>query len=83
VDSATTITSFAGTAFYVESSAFQNTHSGTWSIKRGDDASITSGDDSQLYVSYTAAIPEPAAFGIFSGLGAIGLLLQRRRRKAA
>ena len=78
VDAATTITSFAGTAFTVDSSAFQNTHNGTWSIKRGDDASITGGDDSQLYVSYTT-IPEPAACGLLLGIGAIGLILKRRR----
>ncbi|AKC82003.1 hypothetical protein IMCC26134_03010 [Verrucomicrobia bacterium IMCC26134] len=82
VDAAATISSFAGTAFIIDASSFQNPYGGTWSIKRGDDVSIVGGDDTQLYVSY-AAIPEPSAYSACVGLGVVGLALHRRRRKAA
>lgn len=78
VDSASTISSFSATAFTVDSSAFSNTFTGTWSIKRGDDIAI-GGSDTDLYVAYTA-IPEPAAYTVVLGLGAIGLALYRRRK---
>jgi autotransporter-associated beta strand protein len=78
VDSPSAISSFSGTAFAVNTSAFSNTFTGTWTIKRGDDIAI-GGSNTDLYVAYTA-IPEPNSYAALVGVGAIGLALYRRRR---
>jgi autotransporter-associated beta strand protein len=79
-NTASEIASFSSTAFAVNTSGFSNTFTGTWTIKRGDDATIIGGDNTELYVSY-APIPEPSAYAVLVGLGAIGLTLSRRRRR--
>lgn len=77
VDTGSAITSFAGTAFTVDTTNFTNTYTGTWEIALGD--TVSGGDNTQLYVTYTA-IPEPSSYAALAGFGAIGLALYRRRR---
>lgn len=79
VDSPSTISSFSTTAFAVATPAFSNSFTGSWTIKRGDHASI-GGSDTDLYVSYSA-VPEPSAYATFVGLSAVGLALCRRRQR--
>jgi hypothetical protein len=61
---------------------FSNIVTGTWAIARGD--TVGGGDNTQLYVTYTA-IPEPSAYAALAGIGMIGFALYRRRhqRRAA
>ena len=77
VDTDSAITSFAGTAFTVDTTLFSNIVTGTWAIARGD--TVSGGDNTQLYVTYTA-IPEPSAYAALAGVGMIGFAFYRRRR---
>jgi len=79
-DAGSTITTFDASLFNVVDAGFLNPFTGDWSIMRGDNASVIGGDDSQLYLVYTA-IPEPSALILF-GLGGMSMLFGRRRRKA-
>jgi autotransporter-associated beta strand protein len=79
VDTNSAITSFSASAFAVDTSLFQNTNTGTWTIARGD--TIGGGDNTQLYVSY-AAIPEPSAYALGAAFAVLGLAAIRRRRAA-
>ena len=42
---------------------------------------ITAGGATNIVVSYVEVIPEPSAFGLLAGLGALALVASRRRRK--
>lgn len=71
------VITFDALAFKIDTSAFSNAFTGTFSLLRGDDVLITGGDNTQLWLAYTA-IPEPPAWMLLAmGLGALAL---RRRR---
>lgn len=65
---------FAAEAFAVDSSGFSNTFAGTFGVARGDQTAV--GDDSQLYLTYTA-IPEPQMLPLV----VLGFLSLARRRR--
>lgn len=67
----TGLTSVAANKFAIDTSAFQNTINGTFSV-------VPNGNN--LDLNYTAA-PEPATVGLIS-LAGLGLLARRRRRRA-
>ncbi len=67
------ITGFDASAWTFDTSAFQNTFSGAFSLSQ-------SGNN--LYLHY-AAIPEPSTWAALTGLAALGLALVRRRRPRA
>ncbi len=70
------ITTFTADAFALNTSGFTNDFTGTFDIVRGD-ASGIGGDNSQIWVTYTA-IPEPhTAF-----LSVLGVLLLLRRKRS-
>ncbi|MCE9555112.1 MAG: autotransporter-associated beta strand repeat-containing protein [Planctomycetes bacterium] len=84
VDTTNDIATYSGAnQFTVDTTAFDNSFSGTFSVLRGDQAS---GDNTQLYLVYAAAqtevVPEPStlALGALGMLG-LGVLAARRRRK--
>jgi len=77
-DSASTIASFDPASIALNLSGFANSYNGTWSVARGD--SVVGGDDSQLYVVYTA-VPEPTTWALI-GLGALIVMTLRRRSVA-
>jgi MYXO-CTERM domain-containing protein len=64
--------------FNIDHAAFDslNNASGTWALLRGDESGV-GGSSSQLYLTYTASVPEP---GAIVGLAGVGLLGLRRRR---
>jgi autotransporter-associated beta strand protein len=70
------ITGFAANAFYISTSDFDNTFTGTFGVSLGGVGAVP-GDNSQIYLTYTA-IPEPSA----ALLGGLGMLLLLRRRRA-
>lgn len=79
VDTGSTITSFSASSFVINTSGFTNTFTGTFGIARGD--TITGGDDTQLYITYTA-IPEPSTYAmVLGGLLALALLRRQGRKK--
>jgi len=81
VDATSAITSITGSEFLINSTGFQNSISGTFAIVRGDDGSITGGDATQLYLTYTAGIiPEPSTYALIAGLFLAGYAGVRRRR---
>ena len=69
------ITGYAANSFLVNTTAFDNTFTGTFGVALGN--TIGGGDNTQLYLTYTA-VPEPRA-ALLGGLGL--LMLVRRRRK--
>lgn len=77
-DSASTIANFDPSAVALNLSGFANSYNGTWSVARGD--SVVGGDDSQLYVVYTA-VPEPTTWALIA-LGALIVVTLRRRSVA-
>jgi len=73
-DFGSTITDFAANAFSIDTNDFSNTFSGNFGVARGE--GIFGGDDSQIYLTYTA-VPEPRA-ALLAALGVIALLRRRR-----
>jgi autotransporter-associated beta strand protein len=73
-DFATTVGSFAANAFNIDTSAFVNPFTGAFGVARGD--SVSGGDDTQIYLTYTP-IPEPRA-ALLGGLALVFLLRRRR-----
>ncbi len=78
-DATSAITTFDASAFDVNTSAFDNTFTGTWGIFRGDAGAITGGDNTELYLAYVA-IPEPGVWVLLSGVGMLWTLRRNRRR---
>jgi autotransporter-associated beta strand protein len=77
-DFANPVTGFDPTAFTLDTTSFLNSFTGSFSIARGD--TVSGGDNTQLYIVYTA-VPEPAAIVLAaSGVAFLGLRLARRRR---
>lgn len=70
------ITGFAANAFNINTSDFDNTFTGTFGVSLGGVGAVP-GDNSQIYLTYTA-IPEPNVAALIGALG--GILLLRRRR---
>jgi autotransporter-associated beta strand protein len=65
------ISGFNTNAFAVDTSAFQNAFSGTWSIAASTNA---------LALTYSpSAIPEPSTYAALAGLAALAVALHRRR----
>lgn len=77
VDSGSAITSFSASSFVLSATGFSNTFDGSFSIVQG-----TGLDTDKLYINYTSAIPEPSSFAILAGLGAVGFVGLRRRRRS-
>ncbi len=69
------ITGFDAAAFNIDTSTFQNPFTGSFGVSLGGGA--LPGDNSQIYLTYTA-IPEPRA-ALLGGLGLL-MILRRRRR---
>lgn len=72
-DAGATITGFNAAAFTLDTSAFQNSFSGAFSLTQG--AGV---NDDKLYLNYTP-IPEPSAAGMIL-LGILGYLRRKTRR---
>ena len=70
-----TINGFDATDFNINTSAFTNPFTGTFNVSLGG-VGVAPGDDSQIYLTYTA-IPEPSA-ALLGGLGLLALLRRRR-----
>lgn len=68
------ITGFSADKFALSLTGFANPHTGTFAIALGD--TVSGGDNSQLYLTYTA-VPEPS----LAGLAALGGLAFLRRRR--
>jgi autotransporter-associated beta strand protein len=69
------ITGFAANKFFVNTTAFTNTITGTFDVSLGGVGAVP-GDSSQIYLTY-APIPEPRA-ALLGGLGLLALLRRRR-----
>lgn len=75
------LTNFSTDPFVVDTSAFTNSFTGTFGVARGD--SVAGGTDSQVYVTYTAVVPEPSALAL-AGLDLAGIAYAALRiRRAA
>jgi autotransporter-associated beta strand protein len=68
------ITGFDTTDFNINTSGFSNTFTGAFGVSLGGGA--MPGDNSQIYLTYTA-VPEPGA-ALLGGLGLLALLRRRR-----
>jgi autotransporter-associated beta strand protein len=68
------VSGFATNKFVVNSSAFSNVLNGAFEVAWG--TGVSGGDDTQIYLTYTA-VPEPGA----ALLGSLGLFLILRRRR--
>ena len=68
------VTNFVADKFFVNTSGFTNTFTGTFDVALGGGA--LPGDSSQIYLTYTA-VPEPGS----ALLGALGMLALLRRRR--
>jgi len=77
-DFSSAITTFDASAFNIDPSAFSNAATGAFSIARGD--SISGGDNTELYLVYTA-IPEPSTLALL-GMSLTVVVAFRRRRSA-
>ena len=75
VDADSSITGFSSAKFVLDASAFQNTHTGTFSVGQGLGI-----NDDKLYINYTA-IPEPATWLLLAAGFASVMLISRRRRQ--
>lgn len=75
-DATSAVTGFDATAFTLNLTGFQNSYSGTWAVALGGSPAI-GGDNSQIYLTYTA-IPEPST-AVLLGAGLMLMLLHRSR----
>jgi autotransporter-associated beta strand protein len=73
-DFADPIGTFAASAFNIDTSDFDNPFTGTFGVSLG--TGVLGGDNTQIYLTYTA-VPEPRA----ALLGGLGLLMLLRRRR--
>jgi len=74
-DFANPVGGFDADAFSVNTSNFSNTFTGSFAVALG--SGISGGDNTQLYLTYTA-VPEPNVAALLGGLGTL-MLLRRRR----
>ena len=72
-DAGATITGFSAGKFVLDDSAFQNTHTGSFSVVQG-----TGINDDKLYLEYTA-VPEPATWALLAFSLTSVMVLRRRR----
>lgn len=79
-DAANAIIGFSADKFSINTGGFTNDFDGTFAVALGDTAGI-GGDNTQIYLTYTA-VPEPSALALL-GLAAGTALLIRRRSAAA
>jgi len=78
-DFANPVSSFNVNAFNINTTQFAayNAFNGTFSVARGD--TVSGGDDTQLFLLYTA-VPEPGTLALVgSSVALVGLGLARRR----
>ena len=75
-DFANAVTGFDATAFNVNRSAFTNSAPGAFSVAWG--TTVSGGDNTQLYLVYTA-IPEPATWALLAFSLTTVVVLRRRR----
>lgn len=73
VTTTTGITGFSADKFSVDTSAFTNPFSGTWSVAQ-------SGNNLVLNYAAASAIPEPSTYALLAGIAALGLAFHHRRR---
>ena len=75
------VSGFTADAFAIDTSGFFDVTPGAFAVALGDSPSISGGDNTQIYLTYTAApIPEPRAM-VLAALGALALLRRARRRE--
>ncbi len=79
-DAANAIVGFSSDKFSINTSGFTNDFDGSFAVALGNSPGI-GGDDTQIYLTYTA-VPEPSSVA-FIGLAAAAALLLRRRLSAA
>jgi len=76
-DFADPVSGFSADKFAIDTTGFANSFAGTFGVALGD-ASGIGGDNSQIYLTYAGAIPEPNT-ALLLGFGLATLLLRRRR----
>lgn len=77
-DSASAISGFSADKFTLNTSGFIDTFIGTFDIALGD--TISGGDNTQLYITYT--VPEPATWALLVFSLTMVMVLRRRRRQS-
>jgi len=77
-DFANAVSGFAADKFSINTSAFQNTFTGTFAVALGDSAGI-GGDNSQVYLTYTIPEPGTVAMICIAGLVILGRAATQRR----
>jgi autotransporter-associated beta strand protein len=73
VDAGASITGFSASQFVLDATAFQNPHTGNFSISQGIGV-----NDDKLYINYTA-VPEPATWALLAFSLTTVMVLRRRR----
>ena len=78
-DAGSAITTFSADKFSISTAGFQNAFTGNFSVALGNTGSLVGvGDNSQLYLTYTA-VPEPATWALLAFSLTTVMILRRRR----
>ena len=78
-DAGSAITTFSSDKFSISTADFQNAFTGNFSVALGNTGSLVGvGDNSQLYLTYTA-VPEPATWALLAFSLTTVMILRRRR----